>query len=413
MKIKFLFLLFFAAYFSHSTVMAQDSCGSIKSAQDILDCALRNHPEIKTSESSLKRDEMLKSIAKQLPNPELDSSILSGQPGTPQGIYVDVSLSQTIELGGKRKNRIKQALATEQFTKAQVLESKELTALNTVLALHRLRQIRTERAAINETSTTYQHILKNYKSRPKLAPEQEVSSSVFDLVLDETKLKKTSLMQEQTGLVQFLTLATGLSEKQILSHLPGSKGNWPKFSLSEIDQALNSELAKADADKAISEANLKLAKSNVWPDFKLGPSFQTQTGITGKDSAAGMNIGLTLPILSRNKGGIEYAKRDHAKNVLSYQLANQKKQSERVKQIQRYQQAIKSLHQIKSSTSIKDSHEDLEKYFSEGLISASLVIETHRQIMDLTESRNLQELNAIDALWRLYILDGKFISTKL
>ena len=148
MKIKFLFLLFFAAYFSHSTVMAQDSCGSIKSAQDILDCALRNHPEIKTSESSLKRDEMLKSIAKQLPNPELDSSILSGQPGTPQGIYVDVSLSQTIELGGKRKNRIKQALATEQFTKAQVLESKELTALNTVLALHRLRQIRTELAAI-------------------------------------------------------------------------------------------------------------------------------------------------------------------------------------------------------------------------------------------------------------------------
>lgn len=413
MKIKLFFPILLLASFFPCAVWAQDFCGSVKSAQDILNCALRNHPEIKLSASSLKRDELLKSIAKQLPNPELDGSILSGQPGNPHGVFIDMGITQAIELGGKRKNRIKQAIATEQLTRAQALESKELTALNTVLALYRLRQIRNELAVINEASSTYRHILSNYKSRPKLAPEQEVSSSVFHLAQDEAKLKKTSLLQEQISLLQFLTLATGLSDKQILSQLPRGRRSWPKFSISKNQEVLNSELAKANADKAISEANLKLAKSNAWPDFKLGSSFQTQTGITGKDSSAGVTFGLGIPIVSRNKSEIEYAKRDYAKSALSYQLITQKNQSERIKQIRRYNQAIQSLHQVQSTASINTGHENLEKYFTEGLLSASLVIETHRQLIELTESKNIQELNAIDALWRLYIIDGKIMEAKL
>lgn len=412
-KIVLLFTFILSGFLGESYAQEISSCENIKSTQDILNCALGNHPEVKISESALKRDQTLKSIAKQLPNPELDTTILSGQPGTPNGIFIDTTLTQTIELGGKRKNRIKQALATEQFTKAQVLESKELTAINTVLALYRLRQIRSELASLSEATTTYQHIVNNYKSRPKLAPEQEVSSSVFDLAMDEAKLKKAGLVQEQTSLLQFLTLATGLSEKVILNRLPGGKGNWPKFKLEKNEMIVNSELAKANADKAISEANLKLAKSNAWPDFKLGPSFQSQTGIPGQDSAAGINIGLTLPILNRNKGGIEYAKRDYAKNLLSYQLAGKKNHSERIKQIQRYNQALKSLYQIKSTASINANHANLEKYFTDGLISSSLVIETHRQMIELIESRNIQELTALDALWRLYILEGKVLEAKL
>lgn len=413
MKIKLFLLFVFPMLFFSFVTFAEEPCGSIKSAQDILNCAISHHPDVQISEASLKRDEVLKKIAKQVPNPELESSILSGQPGAPEGIFVDVGLMQTIELGGKRKNRIKQAIATGTLTKAQLLESKELTALNTVLALYRLRQIRLELEAVSEVTTTYQHILKNYTSRPKLAPEQEVSSSVFDLAHDEAKLKKATLLQEQSSLVQFLTLATGLPEKQILSHLPGGKRSWPKFVLDPQETSLNSEIAKANADKAIAEANLKLSKSNAWPDFKVGPTFQKQTGITGQDSSAGVNFGFSLPILSQNRGSIEYAKRDYAKSLLSQKLVTDKNQTERVKQIQRYQQALKSLNQIKSVAIINTKHENLEKFFDEGLISSSLVIETHRQMIDVTESRNIQELTALDALWRLYILEGKIMGSKL
>ena len=389
------------------------SCRVVKTAQDILTCALSNYPDVKLAEAALKRDERLKFIAKQRTNPELEGSLLSGQPGAPQGVSVDVGISQAIELGGKRKNRIKQAVATEQFTKAQVLESKELTALNTVLALYRLRQIRSEIAGINEATVTFQHILNNYQSRPKLVPEQEVSASVFGLAADEGKLKRTILLQEQTSLLQFLSLATGLEAEAILRRLPGPKGNWPKFSLSQMEQSLNSDRAKANADKAISEANFNLAKSQAWPDFKIGPSFQTQSTIAGQNSAAGVNLGLTLPIFSQNKGGIEYAKRDLVKSHLSAQLVTKKNQYERVKLINQYGQALKSLQRIKSMATINAGHKNLESYFDEGLISASLVIETHRQMMSLIELRHTQELTAIDALWRVYILDGKLFDAKM
>src|SRR3989338_11288722 len=136
MKILFLFLFFFSA-----PTFADEPCSAIKSAQDILNCAIDNHPDVQISKASLTRDEALKKVAKQLPNPELDGSVLSGQPGTPEGVFVDVGISQSIELGGKRKNRIKQAKAMGAMSSAQLLESKELTALNMALALHRLRQI--------------------------------------------------------------------------------------------------------------------------------------------------------------------------------------------------------------------------------------------------------------------------------
>lgn len=407
------FSLIFLVCLSSFAAFAKDPCAVITSAQDILNCAVSHHPDVQISGADLQRDEALKKIARQVPNPEVEASLLSGQPGAPEGIFVGVGLMQTIELGGKRKNRIRQAIATESLARAEVLKSRELTALNTVLSLHRLRQIRSEIVAVSEAITTYQRILNNYRSRPKLSPEQEVSTAVFVLATDETRLKKMLLLQEQTALLKFLHLATGLDEKNIVSRLPRAQGHWPKFYQKQVDQNLNAEISQANANKAVSEAGLKLARSNSWPDFKVGPTFETQTKIAGRDTAAGINVGFALPILSRNKGEIEYARRDHMRNILAHELTQQKNKSERIQQINRYQQAVQSLEEIKSIAAINSGHASLEGFFAGGLIPASLVIETHRQMIELTESRNMQELNALDALWRLYIIDGKFLSQKI
>ncbi len=392
-------------------LFAEESC-RIQSAQDILNCALKNHPEVQLSESSLERDKLLKSIAKQRPNPEVNSSLMSGQTGGNSGLNTEFSILHTIELGGKRKNRIKQALASENLTQAQLLESKELTALNTTLALYRLRQIRSELTAINEALSTFENIKSNYKKRPKLAPEQEVSSTVFSLALDEYKLKRANLLQEQESLNKFMELATGLHQDTIKKYLPGRKHSWPKFQ-GGLQNIINSELAKAEAEKILAEANMKLAKSNAWPDFKLGPALQTQSGTPGNQIAAGVNISLGLPLLSQNRGGIGYAQKDKYRSTLAYNLALNKNQNERQKQIERYQSTLKSLGALRSTSSLNTDHQNVEKYFEQGLISSSLVIESHRQIFELTESMNEQELTAIDALWRIFIIDGRFLSEKI
>ena len=412
MKIKSFLSFVFPMLLFSLAAFADEPCGSIKSAQDILDCAISHHPDVQISEENLKRDQTLKKIAKQIQNPEVEAKVLSGHSDSDSVVNTEINIGQTIELGGKRKNRIKQAMGMANFTQAQVLESKELTALNTVLALYRLRQIRSELAAVNEGMTTFQHTIEHFKSRPKLAPEQEVSSTVFKLSLDDYKLKKSKLIQEQIALQKFLELATGLPIATIQKHLPSSKRQWPKFNIPQ-GEGQNSELAKAQADKTIAEANLKLAKSNAWPDFKVGPSFTTQTGIPGDNTAAGVNMSLSLPIFSLNKGGVDYTKRDLYRSGLAYQLTLVKKDNERSQLLLSYQSALQSLGQLRLNGTLKNEHKNMEDYYEQGLVSSSLVIETHRQIFEVTESINEQELTAINALWRIYILDGKLFDSKI
>ncbi|MBX7149565.1 TolC family protein [bacterium] len=406
-----IFLAFTFICGAFSSFLYADEC-AINSSQDILNCAVNRHPEVQIAEASLKRDEALKKIAKQLPNPEIETKVLSGHSNSDSVVNTEINVSQTIELGGKRKNRIKQAKATAGFTQAQVLESKELTALNTVLALYRLRQIRSEIAAVNEGIGTFQHTIEHFKSRPKLAPEQEVSSTVFKLSLDDFKIRKAQLTQEQTELQSFLVLATNLPLSTIQKYLPPSKRKWPQLA-GETDTLQNAELAKAQADQAITKANLKLAKSSIWPDFKVGPSFTNQTGIPGNNKASGINVTLALPIFSFNGGNVSYAKQDAYRASLAYQLTVSKKENERAQLLSTYRSALQSLGRIHPNGALQNEHKNMENYYESGLVSSSLVIETHRQIFEVTQSLNAQELTAINALWRIYILDGTWAGSKI
>lgn len=409
-----LFVVLVALFLAQSREsQAQENfCKTIKSAQDILNCAVSHHPDVQISEANFKRDQDLKKIAKQIPNPEIDAKILGGHADSDSVVSTEVNVAQTIELGGKRKNRIRQAVAMANLTQAQILESKELTALNSVLALYRLRQIRSELAAINEGTASFQGIIGQFGSRPKLAPEQEVSSTVFKLALHDYKLKKAKLTQEQASLLKFLELATGLPSVTIQRYLPAPKRQWVKFDAGQ-SSGFNSEVAKAQAEKTIAEANTKLAKSSAWPDFKLGPSLETQSGIPGNNTVAGGNISLALPIFSLNRGGIDFAKRDAYRANLAYQLTLNKKENERSRLLQNYRSSLQTLLQLRGNGMLQTEHKSMEDYYKQGLVSSSLVIETHRQIFEITSSMNEQELTAIDALWRLYILDGKVLESKL
>lgn len=391
---------------------AGQPCVGVKSAQDILACAISHHPDVQISEANLRRDQALKKIAKQVPNPAIEAKVLGGHVGSDSVVDIEINLGQTIELGGKRKNRIKQAVASANLTQAELLASRELTALNTVLALYRLRQIRSELPVVHEGMATFHNIIGHFKNRPKLAPEQEVSATVFKLVADDYKLKKAGLTQEQASLQKFLELATGLPVPTIQKYLPPRKSRWPKFDAYQ-GGGQNAALAKAMAEKTIAEANTQLAKSSAWPDFKLGPSLATQSGIPGNNTVAGGNVSLALPFFSLNRGSIDFAKRDSYRANLAYQLTLVKNENEREWLILRYHTALKMLAQLKLNGVFQAEHRNMEFLYEHGLVSSSLVIETHRQIFEITASMNEQELTAIDALWRLYILDGKLSGAEI
>lgn len=410
---RWIVLAAFFIYFQVSPSFAEGGC-PVSSTQDILQCALAQHPDVLNAQAEKVRDEKLINIAKQRPNPELESRILKEQnPGN--GLSAETSLLHTLELGGKRKSRIDQAKVLAEQSKIGVKHNQEEVALQTVLALYRLRQIKSELGWMDETISTFSKILFAFKSRPRLTPEQEVSQSSFGLAREDYQLKKIILVQEQANIIAWLEVATGVSAPIILKHLPLPKSKWPHVPESlDSGKTSNSTLDLARSEKNLAEKNVSIAKSKAWPDFKIGPSVDTESLGNGDTRwLGGVNFSLPLPLLNLNRGEKAFAQADQLRAQTNLEVALRKTDFERALQLKRYQAITRALRAGQSIDNLKVEHQNLEAYFEKGLVPSTLVIETHNQMYDITRIRGEQELAGVDALWRLMIIDGKVLDTKI
>ncbi len=392
----------------------------IRSSQDILECALERHPDVALSQASLDRDLQLISVAKQRPNPELQTKIVTGvSDGVADNkLETESSLLHTLELGGKRRARVSQAKAVSQVATAERQKTFEDVALTTVLALHRLRQIRAESGYLRESIETFARLLSPLKARPQLSPEQSVSRSVFEMAQEEYRLKETLLRTEEENLKTSLELATGLPYAAMRNYLPRARVAWPKINVSrEWDSvAANSGvLQKAEAEAKVASAQLAAARSQTWPDLKIGPSVDTVTpsggGRTG--TSVGGTISLPLPLLSLNQGGRRFAAAEQVRASLQLQNTRENLATERRLQAARYQNAVKILSQTRSRSNWGARHKAIDDLFERGLAPGALVLEGHRQMIEILRVLNEQEIAALDALWRLYIIDGRVLNEKI
>ncbi len=61
-----------------------------------------------------------------------------------------------------------------------------------------------------------------------------------------------------------------------------------------------------------------------------------------------------------------------------------------------------------SDGSAEEKHKQIERHFFNGMISSSLVIEAHRQLIEFEQKRNESEREAIEALGSIFIIDNQF-----
>ncbi|HEX5035966.1 MAG TPA: TolC family protein [bacterium] len=398
-----------------SPAFAEPSSCGIRSAQDILDCVLTHHPDLAVSQAAVERDIELAAVARQRPNPELESKILAGTSSAADDLETETRLLHTVELGGKRKARLREAKAFGEIAVADRQKTREEVALATVLALHRLRQIRTERAYLRESLESFGRILGQLKTRPLLSPEQSVSQSVFEMAAEEYRLKETTLLAEENGLKSSLELATGLPFESLQRHLPAAKTSWPKIGGDGGPAAGAGDLQKAKAETDRASAGLEAAKSLSWPDLKIGPTVQTAnpSGAGRTGTSVGGTISLPIPLLSVNGGGRRFAAAEKARAELNLRATNERLAKERQKQVERYRSAVKIFSQFRSRSALGAKHKAVDDLFERGLAPSALVLESHRQMIEIIRSLDEQELAALDALWRIAILDGKLTEAKL
>lgn len=396
-----------------SQAYAQPLCpeGAASSYKAILACAESRSPEIQNAELDLRRAESQVSAAGQWQNPEFSAEAFQREEGGVKQGETDISLGIPIEIG-KISSRKAVAQGGVGVAQAKLIEAKAKARIETLLKLHRLRQVLHEKSIIEEAIQTFSKLVKQYASRPSLSPEQQVSSSVYRLSNSEYELKKSENNEEILSLDSYFRNTTGLSVDQIKKVLPESPKNWPKVPDSAgVKDSPAIRALKAERDSA--NADLSLANSDAWPTLTIGPSLKIENNGNRSDKYWGLNVGFPLPIFSLNGGQRATATAGLQLSETKLELGLRGQTLKRAELTQVYEQSVKTLSESISHQEIEKRHGDAEKLFSRGIIPSALVIEAHRTSYELERNRHERELKALEALLGIYTMDGNILEVSL
>lgn len=232
---------------------------------------------------------------------------------------------------------------------------------------------------------------------------------VFSLALEDYKINRSQLSSEMAALVKTLELQTGAKIEVSDALFPPIQSTWPDMGTgtSGHGQYRPSNIRLTEMSLNIADAEKGLAKSEAWPDLKLGPDYEWGQGPLSNEKSLGFTLTLPLPIWNRNQGGIAVAEAEATKARLSLSLAEKELEIEKASWLIKYETGVRAIKEGISSEEMRKRHQKLKKQFTSGLVPSSLVIEANRQILEFTKSKNEQELSTLEALWNLKRLMGK------
>lgn len=412
MTLNFIFKLLLVASlinFFYTSTFAQTECANPGTANDIIKCLQQKHPNV-ISDSLI--NEATKSLIKQetnWKNPEFSIENIRGKKTGESINELEMRISQSIEFNSVRNARKNLAVAKGESLKAENLAQVEAITLYGIKSLFRLRQINEEIDKMSEAINKFKIIKRQYQSRAKLAPDQEVTFAIIELAISDFEIQLNQLNAEKNETLNLMMANSGLRYEQIQNNLPKQISNWPKISNAEKDINSSSlKMNRASIDE--SKARMDLANSFSLSEFSLDLIAQNNKEGDTKFNTYGIGITFPLPFFQRNQGERKLTAIDlyKAQNVYNAEILKSSKMLETFSAL--YESSVNNLKNTPSELSIEIKHRRAEALFNQGLISGSLIIETHRQVIDYIKNRNAEEMRAMEALWNIYILNGSFMN---
>lgn len=398
-----------------STILANTPCSNFKTGNDVLSYVIQHHPQI--SYLSKVEDQVKKKIeiARQRPNPEFDFEHIKEKDFGQDVSVTESTIKHVFELGKKRRSRIEVAKNELKLFEGQYRGSKENLVVQTILGLYQLKQLSHLDHIYDEAIRTFNKIIRQYKKREILNPKEEISLTTFELASNDYKLKRAKVNNSMSKVKAFFRMALGntceLSRK---ISIPNIK-KWPKLELSEkSDYSENfSQIQKSKYLLDLANSQYQLEKSKAYPNLKAGPFIGNRSQQSNNNLLAGISLTFDLPVLNRNSGGKAEASSRIAAATQNYENTKMQTRIDKNLWLKIYQDAKVNISNAISQNLIEKKHKQVEKLFKRGIISASLVIETHRQLVEFTSTLQSQELVALEALWNLYAIEGSILEKKL
>lgn len=395
-----------------------EECPLPNSSEDIVECSLQMHPAVQRLRYSAQASKALKKEAEQIPNPSLSARYIQGESNGSKVYESEASLLFPIELGGKRDARVSQAVSERGEVQARLYQRRAKVKTQTILKLHRLRQIRVEKKAREDALSGIGKVIKNLKKLPRLSAEQEASLTMSEMAEDETKVLYSQLLDEEKEIEHYFHVATGHSLSEIVSFLPEPPKDWPKFGFvrkGHLEERGKSPAIKvAKAQETLSLESLKIERANAWPDLNVGPSLQLVKGEADEQNTLiGVSLSFSLPLFHINEGGKANALANHIKSRKLKELVIKEESHERAEQLRVYQGALSLLRSTMGKARLDRKQKKIQKLYLRGLVPSSVFLESQRQKSDYIKGRHEREMTALKALWSLYTFDGKIFEVKI
>ena len=357
--------------------------------------------------------------AKVFPDPELSVSYANNQNwNLEMGYGIDAELSYTLELGGKRKARIRAAQSEKEMTEA-LLEDyfRNLRADATIAYFGALKQ-----------KKLYEILQSSYLRMFELSKADSVRFSpgaITEVDARQSRLEAASMLNDVYAgegefydiLVQLL-LFEGNKNMEIPDSIAGSlfypkkELNLQDFNLPELIVAAQNNRADLQAAikaKELSHNNMRLAKANRAIDLGVsiggGYSSIVRNEIAPAPEFVGIAAGISIPLKfsNTNKGELRAAQMAARQSELAYEAIEQQIASEVVQAYNKYAISCRQVEQYNTGL-LDDAELILNKIiysYERGETSILEVLNAQRTYNDVQTSYNETLYNCTEALVEL------------
>lgn len=279
---------------------------------DALRAAYSREPELAAYALEVERNKALEEQAGKFPNPRLNMGMEEfGGSGFLSGTEVMKSrygLSQELELGGKRKKRVQ---AARQKTAVSQAEMEEKRRAVETLVKSRFVAVCTSQQALRIQKENLELVRASYSVISELVKAGEISPLLEDRAAAELATAETIYLRAEQ-LHEKYRLELAATWNSFNPEFTSVSGDFTKISeippLDNLLQLLNNHpLARQwEARKMLSQAELDLAKSRIWPNLEIGGGYQKFQ--ENQQHAYYVEMSIPIPLFNRNQGGIKAAR---------------------------------------------------------------------------------------------------------
>ena len=178
-------------------------------------------------------------------------------------------------------------------------------------------------------------------------------------------------------------------------------------------EILGGEVVSAKARLDQSMARMELEKANATRNINIGPIFRYEKESVDETYAVGLSLNFEMPFFDSNQGERTKAAKEVIVSHINFENTQKEAKFDLETWYTRYHRQVSSLEESSKASMLQAKRKKVERFFERGVISASLVIETYRQLIEFTQSRNEFELSALYSKAQILKLTGKIDQLKL